>query len=157
MCPAGLGAVWWVILLDYKFVVILQDLELKKAVSILALCPLGFLSVFFCLRSHLAALENHSIRTDSNGVENEMYAYCPRLASLLLPSRRLQLPACSNPLAVVQKLVGNPSPLRLCLRFIPCSLHLPSPSPELCRQCGGCLCRVLHLKPEGLCFKETLC
>lgn len=42
-----LEAVWWVILLDYKFVVILQVLELKKAVSILALCPLGFLSAFF--------------------------------------------------------------------------------------------------------------
>ena len=38
------GAVWW--LLDCEFVIILQTLELRKAVSMLTPCHLGFLSAF---------------------------------------------------------------------------------------------------------------
>lgn len=84
-----------------------------------------------CLRSHLAALESHSIRTDSSGVENGMYACCPRLASLLPPSRHLQPPACSNPLAVVQNLVGSPSPPAcvIGLSLVPCTCPAPLMSP----------------------------
>lgn len=63
-----------------------------------------------CVDSHLAGLKTHLIKTNSNRSENEMHAYCPAW-SLSPPSLRLQPPALSNPLFLVQKLVGSPTPV----------------------------------------------